>query len=63
MGIGRRATMTMLCFEGIWQTFDDGLRIVTYAGHSCLSAAKFERFVSSDMKIEETGESPTLSVV
>ena len=59
--IDRRATITMLCIEGIWRSFEDRLPIVIYTGHSFLSAAKFERCVPSDMNIRGTSVSPTLS--
>ena len=52
----------MLCIEGIWRSFEDGLPIVVYTGNSFLSPAKFERCVPTDMKIKGTSVSPTLSV-
>ena len=52
----------MLCIEGIWRSFEDGLPIVVYTGNWFLSPAKFERCVPTDMKIKGTSVSPTLSV-
>jgi len=52
----------MVCIEGIWRIFENRLPIVIYTGHSFLSPAKFERCVSSDMKIKGTSVSPSLSV-
>jgi hypothetical protein len=51
-----------LCIEGIWQSFEDGLRIVIDTGYSFLLPAKFERCVLSDMKINGTSVSRTLSI-
>jgi len=62
IGIGRRATNTTVCAEGIWRIFEDRLPIVIYTGHSVLSPAKFERCVPSDMKIKGTSVSRSLSV-
>jgi len=62
IGIGRRATITTLCVQGVWRIFDDRLPIVLYTGHSFLSPAKFERCVLSDMKIKGSSVTPTLSV-
>jgi len=62
MGIGRRVTITTLCIEGIWRIFQDRLPIVKYTAYCFLSPAKFERCVSSDMKIKGTSVSRTLSV-
>jgi len=60
--IGRRATITTLCIEGIWQIFEDRLPIVICTSHSFLSSEKFKRCVPSDIKIKGTSVSPTLSV-
>ena len=62
IGIGRRATITTLCVDGIWQSFEDRLPIVIYTGPSFLSPEKFERCIPSDMTIKGTSVSPTLSV-
>jgi hypothetical protein len=51
-----------LCIEGIWQSFEDVLRIVIDTGYSFLLPAKFERCVLSDMKIKGTSVSRTLSI-
>jgi len=60
--IGRRAIITKVCVEGIWQIFKDRLEIIIYTGHSCLLPAKFERCVPSDINIKGTSVSPSLSV-
>jgi len=60
--IGTRGSITTLCIEGIWRSFEDRFPIVMYTGHSFLSPAKFERCVPLDMKIKGTSVSPTLSV-
>jgi len=60
-GIGRRATFTTVCVEGIWRSFDDRLPIAIYTGYSFLLPAKVERCVPSDMKSTGTSVSPTLS--
>ena len=52
----------MVCIEGIWRIFEDSLPIVVYTGYSILSPAKFERCVTSDMKIMGTSVSPSLSI-
>jgi hypothetical protein len=52
-----------LCVQGIWRLFDDRLQIVIYTGQSFMSPAKFPRCVPSDMMIEGTSVSPTLTVV
>ena len=52
----------MLCIEGIWRIFEHTLPIVICTGHSCLSPAKLERCVLSDMKIKGSSASPALSV-
>ena len=62
MGIGRRATITTLCVVGVGRIFDDRLPIVIYPGHSVMAPAQFERCVPSNMNIEGTSVSPTLSV-
>ena len=62
IGIGRRATITTVCVEGIWRIFEDRVPIVIYTDHSFLSPAKFKRCVLSDMKIKGTTVSPRLSV-
>ena len=62
IGIGRSATITTLCVEGIWRIFEDRFPIVIYTGHSFLLPAKFERCVLSDMKIKGNSVSPSLSV-
>jgi hypothetical protein len=51
-----------LFVEGVWWIFDDRLPIFIYAGHSFLSPAKFERCIPSDIQIEGTSVSPTLSI-
>jgi hypothetical protein len=51
--ISRRATIIMLCVEGIWWIFEDRLPIGNYTGHSVLAGPEFERGVPSDMKIKE----------
>jgi len=58
-----RATVVTLCVEGIWQIIDDRLSIAINVGHLVISRAKFERCVPSDMMINTTSISPTLSVV
>ena len=62
IGIGRRATIPMVCVEGIWRIFQARLPIVIYTGHSVLSPAIFERCILSDMKIHGTSISRSLSV-
>jgi len=52
----------MLWVQGIWRIFEDRLPIFMYTGHSCLSPAKFERCVPSDMKMKGTTVSPTVSI-
>ena len=51
-----------MCTEGIWQIFEDRLPIAMYTGYSLMSPAKFESCVPSDMKINETSVSLSLSV-
>jgi len=62
IGIGRRATITTVCVEGILQLFDDRLPIIIYTGHSFLSPAEFDTCVPSDMKMDGTSVFPTLSI-
>jgi hypothetical protein len=62
IGIGRRATITTLCVEGVWRIFKDRLPVVIYTGHYVFPESKFERCVLSDMKIKGTSVSPTLSI-
>jgi hypothetical protein len=45
IGIGRRATITTLCVEGIWHIFDHRLAIVINSGH-CLVASKIREICS-----------------
>jgi len=51
-----------LCVECIWQNFEERLPIVIYTVHSVLSPAKFERCVPSDIKIEGSSVSLTVSI-
>jgi len=60
--IGRRATISTLCFEGIWQIFKDSLPTDMYTGHSFLPPANSERSVPSAMKIQGTSVYRTLGV-
>jgi hypothetical protein len=62
IGIGEIATIMTLCVARIWGIFDDRLPIAIYPGDCVLSPAKFEKCVLTDMKINETSVSSTLSV-